>query len=273
MLARTSRRFSNCGGRAICSRRSPSASVCTATASAAFSAIWPGNWHLPIPSAQRKPSRKAMTADAIHSLPLTPQIADSLAAKFAGDMAERWRRGERPTTEEYLARCPELAEHPHAAADLIYEEFCLHREHGQHRPVADWFESLSAMAIATRSDVRLPAVARSASRAAAIPVHRRIISKISTLMAELGRGVQGPVFLARQRSLDRSGGAQADRVRCDGASVAGAAATHAHRSALFRTRFPGPRVSCSLHAVFRRRHVGGALCSLAADPALAPHGE
>src|SRR6478752_3413965 len=137
-----------------------------------------------------------MAARSIHLVPLTPQVADSLAAEFAGEMAERWRRGERPITEEYLSRCPELGEHPQAAADLIYEEYCLHREHGHHLAIAEvlnrfpqWRSQLEVMFDCQqlldprRSAPQFPSAGDSLE-----DFH---------LMAELGRGVQGPVFLAR----------------------------------------------------------------------------
>src|SRR5690242_4478854 len=65
---------------------------------------------------------------------LTRDAAEALAARLVGEMIERWRRGERPLAEEFLARHPGLAEHPEPAADLIYEELCLRQEHGPEVP-------------------------------------------------------------------------------------------------------------------------------------------
>src|SRR5262249_8100789 len=70
----------------------------------------------------------AMTApasDRAGPAPLTPDAADALAGELAQEMIRAWRRGERPLPEDYLARHPELWEHPEAAADLIYEELSL----------------------------------------------------------------------------------------------------------------------------------------------------
>src|SRR5438552_4396613 len=61
---------------------------------------------------------------------LSRESAGALAAELAGEMIRRWRQGERPLPEEFLARHPELWEHPEAAADLIYEELCLRQEYG-----------------------------------------------------------------------------------------------------------------------------------------------
>src|SRR5262245_16212335 len=56
---------------------------------------------------------------------------DALAEHLAAQMRERWRAGERPTADDYLAAYPSLQECPEAAAELIYEEVCLRREDGQ----------------------------------------------------------------------------------------------------------------------------------------------
>jgi serine/threonine protein kinase len=43
---------------------------------------------------------------------------------------ERWRAGEPPDAQALLARHPALSRHKSLAIDLIYEEYCLRREHG-----------------------------------------------------------------------------------------------------------------------------------------------
>src|SRR5690348_2052340 len=52
------------------------------------------------------------------------------AERLAEEMAGRWRRGERPTADEYLARLPGLRDDPEAAVELIYEEVCLRQQYG-----------------------------------------------------------------------------------------------------------------------------------------------
>src|SRR5438270_175218 len=54
----------------------------------------------------------------------------SLVERRVEDMGRRWRQGECPRTEGYLALHPELAEQPEAALELLYEELCLSRENG-----------------------------------------------------------------------------------------------------------------------------------------------
>src|SRR5262245_56789094 len=66
---------------------------------------------------------------------MTREAAEALAAELAGEMIRRWRGGERPLPEEFLARHPDLWDHPEAAADLIYEERCLRQEFGPEMPV------------------------------------------------------------------------------------------------------------------------------------------
>src|SRR5947209_15445734 len=62
--------------------------------------------------------------------------ADALATRLAEEMAERWRRGERPLPEEFLDRHKELWDRPEAAVQLIYEEICLRQEFGEEGPLA-----------------------------------------------------------------------------------------------------------------------------------------
>ena len=67
--------------------------------------------------------------------PLSREAAETLAATLVADMIQRWREGERLLPEDFLARHPQLWEHPEAAADLIYEELCLRQEFGPEMPV------------------------------------------------------------------------------------------------------------------------------------------
>ena len=50
------------------------------------------------------------------------------------EQAARWRAGENPTVEGFLARYPELSSDREATLDLIYSEFCIRKELGH--PVA-----------------------------------------------------------------------------------------------------------------------------------------
>src|SRR5262245_8142197 len=97
--------------------RSPPGPACTRAASAASSTIWPSAW-------PRAPTREGL------SMP-PADVSTVVAAQLAEELAARWRHGERPGAEEFLARQPELGDRPEAALALIYEELCQRKEHGE----------------------------------------------------------------------------------------------------------------------------------------------
>ena len=131
---------------------------------------------------------------------LTPDDADAMAARLVDEMAQRWRRGERPLAEEFIARCPEPVHQPQAAADLICEEFSLRGELGAEMPVdaflnrfPQWRNQLEVMLDCQR-------LLEPQQRNPQFPSAGEALSDF-LLLRELGRGIQGRVFLARQRSL------------------------------------------------------------------------
>jgi serine/threonine protein kinase/tetratricopeptide (TPR) repeat protein len=132
------------------------------------------------------------------SPPLT--TADALAARLAEEMIARWQTGERPLVEEFLARHPQLGEHTEAAVELIYEELCLREQFGDDANAADflrrfpqWRHELEVLLDChrllerSRTPPRFPAVGETLGD--------------FRLLAELGRGAQGRVFLASQPTL------------------------------------------------------------------------
>jgi tetratricopeptide (TPR) repeat protein len=142
----------------------------------------------------------ASSADGARSAPLTQEAAEVLAARLVGDMIQRWRQGERPLPEDYLARHPELWEHPEAAADLIYEELCLRQEHG---PEATPEEVLGRFPQWRPQLEVLFDCQRLLGPSRAAPQFPSAGERLGDfwLLAELGRGAHGRVFLASQRSL------------------------------------------------------------------------
>jgi serine/threonine protein kinase/tetratricopeptide (TPR) repeat protein len=125
--------------------------------------------------------------------------ADSLAVLLAEKMARRWKAGERPLAEEFLNAHPELWNNPEAAADLIYEEMCLRQKYGEEIPSDEllcrfpqWREQLEVLLHCHQ--LLEPA------RGAQFPAAGASLGDFD-LVAELGRGGQGRVFLATQRSL------------------------------------------------------------------------
>jgi serine/threonine protein kinase/Flp pilus assembly protein TadD len=130
----------------------------------------------------------------------TTDEADSLVQRLVEDMGRRWREGERPRAEEYLARWPELRDQAGAALELIYEEFCLRREHGDDVPAEEiyrrfpqWQAELAVLLDCHR--VLAPALA-----APRFPTAGEALGDFR-LVAELGRGAAGRVFLATQAAL------------------------------------------------------------------------
>jgi tetratricopeptide (TPR) repeat protein len=129
-----------------------------------------------------------------------PAPVATLVERLAGEMAARWRGGERPLTEEFLARHPELHDQPEAVAELVYEEICLHQEFGEDVSAASlrdrfprWRDQLEVILAchqlleADAGPPRFPAAGESLDD--------------THLLAELGRGAWGRVFLATQPRL------------------------------------------------------------------------
>ncbi len=124
---------------------------------------------------------------------------DALVDKIAMEMRSRWEVGERPLTEEFLAAYPTLSKHPGAIGELIYEEVCLRRERGQAgcssevlRRFPQWTDQLRVL-LEIRETLELDV-------APAFPSAGEYVGEFQ-LLSELGRGLRGRVFLARQVPL------------------------------------------------------------------------
>jgi serine/threonine protein kinase/Flp pilus assembly protein TadD len=113
-------------------------------------------------------------------------------------MARRWHEGEQPLAEEYLSRHPELCGQSDAVVRLIYEEICLRQERGQETASMEvvqrfpqWREQLEDILchpFPKRLQMpRMPEVGESLGG--------------FRLLAELGHGIRGRVFLASQPAL------------------------------------------------------------------------
>jgi tetratricopeptide (TPR) repeat protein len=126
-------------------------------------------------------------------------VAAGLVERFADSMTRRWGRGERPLAEEYLDRAPALWGRPEAALELVAEELVLRQEYDE--PVRE-------------SDLVLRFPQWAPQVGALLACHRALAPSLSPrfpgpgdalgdfrLVAELGRGGHGRVFLAAQPSL------------------------------------------------------------------------
>jgi hypothetical protein len=142
--------------------------------------------------------------DKVHAATFrTVNARDGSSSDFidclADEMVRRWRSGEHPLAEEFFARYPRLWDEPKAALELIAEEISLRQESGLGVEAADlerrfpqWREQVQTLLschhlLADRWVSARPAIGDSLG-----DFH---------LVAELGRGSQGHVFLATQPSL------------------------------------------------------------------------
>lgn len=76
---------------------------------------------------------------------------EALAALVKADLRRRFALGERPAVADYLERFHELADHDDRVVSLVYEEFCLREERGEHLDSAEfcgrydrWRDSLAS---------------------------------------------------------------------------------------------------------------------------------
>src|SRR5437764_336085 len=125
-------------------------------------------------------------------------LSGSLASRQVDEMIAAWRRGERPIAEDFLARHPELGDE--AAIRLIFEEFCLRQEAGMEvdpeeitRRFPQWRDELMVLLDCQR-------LMESGHSTAVLPKVGDVFAGFR-LLAELGRGVSGQVFLASQPTL------------------------------------------------------------------------
>lgn len=125
---------------------------------------------------------------------------EALIARLADEMAARWQRGERPPAEHFLDRHPELWQEQQAAADLIYEEVCLRQELGEEvateeilRRFPQWRQQLELL-------LRCQQLLGRDTQAPRFPEVGATLGEFR-LLAELGRGARGRVFLATQTAL------------------------------------------------------------------------
>jgi serine/threonine protein kinase len=124
----------------------------------------------------------------------------TLVDRLVDEMSSAWRRGERPQAEDYFETHPELLDHVADAVRLVYEEVCLRRESGQEVTAEDlslrfpnWAEELALVLDCHRlmeSQLTPPSFPEVGDRLGEF-----------RLIAELGRGTHGRVFLATQSAL------------------------------------------------------------------------
>src|SRR5262245_41044689 len=182
-LSNTGRSFT-CGAKATHVKRSPTRLECTPGVCAGCSANWPGG--LPSMSIDVPTSRNSTEVYA---------LADQLAI----EMRRRWDAGDRVVTEEFVKVHPTLRDHPGAVGELIYEEVTLRREHGETDGSSEILRRFPQWAAQLRVMLELRE-ALEADNAAAFPEVGEPLGEFH-LLAEIGRGSRGRVYLARQPAL------------------------------------------------------------------------
>ena len=121
-------------------------------------------------------------------------------AELAARMVQSWRDGERLPAEAILNECPKLWSNPEAALELIYEELCLREELAvpatldeMRRRFPQWQAQLGVL-------FRFQRLLTTNADETRFPRPGETIGEF-LLVAEMGRGAHGRVFLACQPSL------------------------------------------------------------------------
>jgi serine/threonine protein kinase/Tfp pilus assembly protein PilF len=126
--------------------------------------------------------------------------SSSLIERLADDLSRRWRAGERPVVEDYLALYPELRDNPEAAVELIYEELCLRQEYGPQAAAADVLRRFPRWQEQVRFVLACHQFLEAGTVAPQFPAPGDQVGQFR-VVAELGRGGHGRVFLATQSAL------------------------------------------------------------------------
>jgi eukaryotic-like serine/threonine-protein kinase len=120
----------------------------------------------------------------------------SLGERLAAELADEWRAGRSVLAEEFLKRHPKLADYPQAAFRVICEEICLRQEAGQEVLPEDYLARFPRWRAEIQLLLDCHQLLQPGHDAEPFPLLDDFHS-----MAELGRGAQGRVYLAKQISL------------------------------------------------------------------------
>jgi serine/threonine protein kinase len=126
-----------------------------------------------------------------------------LAALIKVDLRCRYVRGERPTIADYLRRFPDLGEHGDRVISLVYEEFCLLEELGEHPDTVQFCARYAPWRDSLESQLRYH---HQLSQAIGPPPPPRFPAlgdyfEEFQLREVLGQGGAARVYLARDESL------------------------------------------------------------------------
>jgi serine/threonine protein kinase/Flp pilus assembly protein TadD len=126
--------------------------------------------------------------------------ADLLADRLADEIAASWERGRPVRAEDLLADHPELYERPRAAVRLIYEEICQRQASGEQVSAGELHGRFPRLRHELDVLLRCHHLLDLTPRAPSVPAAGEVLGEYR-LLAELGRGGLGRVFLAEQSFL------------------------------------------------------------------------
>lgn len=139
-----------------------------------------------------------MTDASSSSLPASdsPDFVDRLIR----EMADSWHQGQCRPAESFLTQHPKLLDHPEEAVRLIYEEVCLRQEGGQEVAADDLFRRFPRWT----GELAVLLDCHRLMQTQLVPVPFPGVGETLgdfRLVAELGRGAHGRVYLATQPAL------------------------------------------------------------------------
>ncbi len=136
--------------------------------------------------------------DRIPDVPATALGPDPSVSREVGEMVAAWRRGERPRAEDFLAGRPGLGDE--GAIRLIFEEYCLRQESGLEVDPVDFARRFPRLWPELEMLLECHRLMEPGSIPAALPGVGEDLAEFR-LLAEMGRGALGKVFLAAQFAL------------------------------------------------------------------------
>ena len=164
--------------------------------------------------------------------PCPPPLA---APVLALDQWQRWHTAQRVPAEEYLRRCPALADDPEAVLEVIYGEFLVRQALGEEPAAAEYLERFPRFAAALREQFQLfqalerqepaagtqaqPPERAAAARAASLATPRGVVIPGYEVRGEGQGWALGPPSLMMPAGINAQGGSASgsrERQRCGG---------------------------------------------------------